>query len=47
MSGIFRLSHANALRLMPCDFIGDKSMLVQVMAWYRHYITASHYLKQC
>ena len=43
--GIFRSSHDNALRWMPQDLTGDKSTLVQVMAWCRQ--ATSHYLRQC
>ena len=42
--GIFRSSHDNALRSMPHDLTGDKSTLVQVMAWCRQ--ATSHYLSQ-
>ena len=31
--GIFRSAHDNALRLMSQDLTGDRSTLVQVMAW--------------
>ena len=34
-----------ALRWMPLDLTGDKSTLVQVMAWCRQ--ATSHYLNQC
>ena len=42
---IFRSPCDNTLRWMPCDFTGDKSKLVQVMAWWRQ--ATSHYLSQC
>ena len=42
---IFRSSHHNALRRMPQDLTGDKSTLIQVMAWCRQ--ATSHYLSQC
>ena len=43
--GIFKSSYDNLLRWMPRDFAGDKSKLVQVMAWCRQ--ATSHYLNQC
>ena len=45
LADIFRSSHDNALRWMPQYFTGDKSTLVQVMAWCRQ--ATSHYLCQC
>ena len=43
--GIFTSSNDYALRWMPWDLAGDKSTLVQVMAWCRQ--ATSHYLSQC
>ena len=43
--GIFRSSHDHALRWMTQNLPGDKSTLVQVMAWCRQ--ATSHYLSQC
>ena len=43
--GILRSSYYNALRWMPQNITGDKSTLVQVMAWCRQ--ATSHYLSQC
>ena len=42
--GIFRYSSDNALLIMPQNLPGDKSALVQVMAWCRQ--ATSHYLNQ-
>ena len=45
LSDIFRSSYDNALRLMSKDLTGNKSTLVEVMAWCRQ--ATSHYLSQC
>ena len=42
---ILNISCEIALRWMPQDLTGDKSTLVQVMAWCRQ--ATSHYLGQC
>ena len=42
---IFKSSYDNVLRWMPYNLTGDKSTLVQVMAWCRQ--ATSHYLNQC
>ena len=39
------ISHEIALRWMPLDLTGDKSTLIQVMAWCRQ--ATSHYLNRC
>ena len=43
--GIFKSSYDNVLRWIPQDLPGDKSTLVQVMAWCGQ--ATSHYLNQC
>ena len=43
--GIFKSSYDNVLRWMPQNLTGDKSTLVQVMAWCHQ--ATSHYLNQC
>ena len=43
--GILRSLYDNALRWMPQNITGDKSILGQVMAWYRQ--ATSHSLSQC
>ena len=44
-NSIFRSSNGNALRWMPRDLSGEKSSLVQVMAWCRQ--APSHCLSKC
>ena len=43
--GVFKSSYDNVLRWMPQDLTGDKSTLVQVMAWCHQ--ATRHYLSQC
>ena len=45
VNGGLGISHEISLRWMPLDLTGDKSTLVQVMAWCRQ--ATSHYLSQC
>ena len=44
-NGGWCMSHGIVLRWMPLDLTGDKSTLVQVMAWCRQ--ATSHYMSQC
>ena len=45
VNGGWGISYEIALRWMPQGLTGDKSTLVQVMAWCRQ--ASSHYLSQC
>ena len=45
VNGGWGISNEIALRWMPQDLTGDKSTLIQVMAWCRQ--ATSHYLSQC